>query len=264
MDSLSWSEDDSGVYRRLAPVAVPNRRRQLASIVTLLPFEAGERFTVVELGSGEGALSHAISSAFPRARIIALDGSESMRAATGTRLAHVGDRMTIAPFELHDSAWHTHLDDADAVVSSLAIHHLDDGGKQDLYDDIGRRSSQRAALMIADLVAPATAQATELLAATWDEDVGVTARSLGDPSLQELFARTQWNIYRYPDPMDRPSLLSEQLVWIARAGFTTADCFWMEAGHAIYGGYKPGAGRGHVSYERALDAAAAALDQAAG
>ena len=228
-------------------------------MTTLLPFAVNEGFTVVELGSGAGILSHTIALAFPRARIVALDGSESMRRATATRLADAGDRVTVAPFELQNSDWHHHLDGVDAVVSSLVIHHLDGAGKRSLYGEIGRRSAARAALMIADLVAPVTKQGGELLAATWDEDVDTVAAELGDPSLGELFRRTEWNFYRYPDPMDQPSPLAAQLGWIEQAGFTTADCFWMEAGHAIYGGYKAGAGKGHVGYARALEAAEVAL-----
>ena len=53
---LGWSEDDSVVYRRLAPVAVPRRAEQLATISTLLPF-AGGHARIVELGCGEGALA---------------------------------------------------------------------------------------------------------------------------------------------------------------------------------------------------------------
>ncbi|MGH2792453.1 MAG: class I SAM-dependent methyltransferase [Actinomycetota bacterium] len=259
---MSWSEDDSGVYRRLAPVAVPARRRQLASVTTLLPFAAHDVFTLVELGSGEGILSHAIALAFPQARIVALDGSESMRSATSTRLSFAGHRVIVAPFELQESGWRSHLDGVDAVVSSLVIHHLDGTEKQSLYTEIGQRTSDRAALVIADLVAPVTEQVGELLAATWDEDVDAMAGELGDPSLGELFRSTEWNYYRHPDPVDRPSPLAEQLTWIERAGFTAADCFWMEAGHAIFGGYKPRAGRDHVGYERALEAAREALDQA--
>ena len=261
MNSPSWSEDDSSVYRRLAPVAVPARRRQLASVTTLLPFAAHDAFTVVEIGSGEGILSHTIALAFPRARIVALDGSESMRSATSTRLSFAGDRVIVAPFGLQESEWRSHLDGVDAVVSSLVIHHLDEAGKQILYTEIGQRTSDRAALVIADLVAPVTEQAGELMAATWDEDVDAMAAEHGDPSLGELFRSTEWNFYRYPDPMDQPSPLVAQLTWIERAGFTALDCFWMEAGHAIFGGYKPGAGRNHVGYERALEAAREALDQ---
>lgn len=229
-------------------------------MTTLLPFAPDDAFTVVELGSGEGILSHTIALAFPRAMIVALDGSESMRRATSTRLADAGDQVTVAPFELQSSDWHFHLDGVDAVVSSLVIHHLDGAGKRNLYGEIGRRSSARAALMIADLVAPVTAQAAELLAATWDEDVATIAAELGDPSLEELFRQTEWNFYRHPAPMDQPSPLAAQLNWIEQAGFTRADCFWMEAGHAIYGGCKAGAGEGHVGYARALEAADAALD----
>ncbi len=231
-------------------------------MTALLPFAADDAFTVVELGSGEGILSHTIALAFARARIVALDGSVSMRSATSTRLSFAGDRVIVAPFELQESKWRSHLDGADAVVSSLVIHHLDGAGKQDLYTEIGQRTSDRAALVIADLVAPVTEQAGELMAATWDEDVDATAAELGDPSVGDLFRSTEWNFYRYPDPMDQPTPLVAQLTWIERAGFTGADCFWMEAGHAIFGGYKPRAGRGYVGYERALEAAREALDQA--
>ncbi len=36
---------------------------------------------------------------------------------------------------------------------------------------------------------------------------------------------------------DQPSRLSDQLRWLTDAGFTGAGCFWMRAGHAIFGGF---------------------------
>ena len=30
----------------------------------------------------------------------------------------------------------------------------------------------------------------------------------------------------------------DQLDWLREAGLSTVDCFWMQAGHAIYGGYR--------------------------
>jgi len=47
-----------------------------------------------------------------------------------------------------------------------------------------------------------------------------------------------WNYYRFPDPGDRPSPLVDQLAWLKEAGFAIVDCFWLQAGHAIFGGYK--------------------------
>jgi hypothetical protein len=39
--------------------------------------------------------------------------------------------------------------------------------------------------------------------------------------------------------MDKPSGIFEQLRWLAAAGFTAVDAYWLQAGHAIYGGQKP-------------------------
>ncbi len=50
--------------------------------------------------------------------------------------------------------------------------------------------------------------------------------------------KEEWNYYRFPDPSDRPSPLIDQLVWLKEAGFEVVDCFWVQAGHAIFGGYK--------------------------
>jgi hypothetical protein len=36
--------------------------------------------------------------------------------------------------------------------------------------------------------------------------------------------------------MDKPSRLSDQFRWLEEAGFAEVDVFWMQAGHAIYGG----------------------------
>src|SRR5580692_8107212 len=53
----SWSEDDSELYRRLAPVAVPDRAEQIATLLTLVPYATDAVFRIVELASGEGLLA---------------------------------------------------------------------------------------------------------------------------------------------------------------------------------------------------------------
>src|SRR5690554_5971369 len=122
----TWDEGASAAYRDLADVAVPARAEQLATMLALVPFGREERFTAVELGSGEGILSAALLEAFPGASVLALDGSESMREQTLERLAPHDGRGRVAPFDLLDDDWLEHLQGADLVVSSLVIHHLDD------------------------------------------------------------------------------------------------------------------------------------------
>ncbi|MCB0021258.1 MAG: hypothetical protein KDE09_25855, partial [Anaerolineales bacterium] len=58
-------------------------------------------------------------------------------------------------------------------------------------------------------------------------------------AVYDFFERDAWNILRHPDPMDMPSPIHDHLRWLADAGFTAIDVYWLKAGHAIYGGQKP-------------------------
>ncbi len=79
----------------------------------------------------------------------------------------------------------------------------------------------------------------------------------------KISSSEEWNFYRYPDEddWDKPSKLHEQLNWIVAAGYDVADCFWMQAGHAIYGGYKGhSAPQTGLSWERAIEIATSAVE----
>ncbi len=236
-----WSEADSRLYQAIATVAVPAREEQMATLLTLLPFSPDDSFRVVEVGCGEGFLSYALLDCFPRAEALALDGSAEMRAVTAERLKNFGSRASIEPFDLHTDDWLPHLHGADCVISSLVIHHLDGADKQRLFAAIHEQLSPRGVLLLADLIQPQRPEALELFAATWDRSAKAQAKAkTGSIWAFEQFVEVGWNYYRFPDPFDKPSPLFEQLTWLKAAGFAVVDCFWLQAGHAIYGGYKAG------------------------
>ena len=238
---ITWTETDTEEYRALAPIAVPAREEQIAALLTLLPFGRHDAFRVIELGSGEGRLAWAILDCFPHASVVALDGSEAMRAQASARLAPFGDRATVRPFELASEAWLDDVQGADVVVSSLCVHHLDDGAKRRMFAAVAQRLSTRGALLIADLIAPQRPEARELFAATWDRSAEAQSQAVtGGTEGFNRFVAARWNLYRYPDPVDQPSPLFAQLKWLEEAGFAVVDCFWLQAGHAIYGGYMNG------------------------
>ncbi len=226
---------------RMGLTPVPAREEQIATVLTLLPFTPADKFRAVEIGSGSGTLSHALLDCFPEATLVALDGSESMRSHATTRLSSFGDRFSVQAFELGASDWHPSLDSADAVVSSLCIHHLSGEDKRRLYAAISQRISPRGALVIADLVEPQRPQGREVFAAGWDRAVKESAAGRSG-ALFERFVTEEWNYYRFPDASDQPSSLIDQLTWLKQAGFEVVDCFWLQAGHAIFGGYKSRSG----------------------
>ena len=74
------------------------------------------------------------------------------------------------------------------------------------------------------------------------------------------FHAAQWNYYRHPDPVDQPSRLADQLAWLSEAGFALVDCFWLRAGHAIYGGYRRTSARSSGNrFWRAIEIAESSL-----
>lgn len=258
----TWSEAATDQYLSASTFAVPSRAEQLAYILSLLPFSPDEEFTTVELGCGEGFLSRAILDGFPQARLIALDGSEQMRAITAERLSSDSERVEIHDFDLLQSDWRSRLDGVDAVVSSLVIHHLDDEGKRAFYAEVHQRVSKRAVFLIADLLAPANTKLNRHFAETYDAAALEQSRLLtGDDAGYQRFLEAEWNFYRYPDPYsDRPARLFDQLCWLDEAGFAAVDCFWMRAGHAIFGGFvAPEVDAAGLSYDEANEIATRVL-----
>src|ERR1700730_7301712 len=233
-----WSEEDSSTYRQIAEIAVPRRREMMATLVSVVPFAPEQTFRIVEIGAGDGRLADVLLECFPRATLLALDGSEAMRKAAAARTARFGGRVAVHPFELAALDWWDMMHGADLVVSSLCLHHLTDAKKRYLYKAIAERLAGSGALLVADLIEPLHPSARRLAAESWDASARAQAAAAGVPEQFASFVAGRWNHYRFGDPMDRPSALFHHLIWLKHAGFAAVDCFWLCAGHAVYGGFK--------------------------
>ena len=233
-----WCDEDTKIFLTYGDQFVPERGLQCELIARLIPPSAGR---VVDLCCGEGLLSERVLAAHPDLCVLALDGDPTMLAQTRRRLARFGDRAEVGAFDLAASDWRGQLQGSAAVVSSLAIHHLDAAQKRSLFRDIYAALNPGGVLLIADLIAPALPGAAETAAWVWDEDVQrASLDRFGDLRAFEVFARG-WNLYSdpAPDPIDQPSPLLSQLRWLEEAGFRDVDVAWMRAGHAIFGGRRP-------------------------
>lgn len=239
-----WSEDDSATFLDLSELFVPGRAEQTATLLHLIPARTDEHFTIVELASGEGVLAQVILEKFPQCHYIAFDGSAMMRERLTERLARFSNRLEIRPFDLAEQEWRSTLPvPLRCVLSSLCVHHLSDDGKRQLFNDMAKRLEPEGALLLADVIEPATRQIADLFARQYDDIVRQQSLTIrGDLSGYEQFLQQKWNYflhdYNKPDSYDHPSHLSDQLTWLKEAGFRLVDCFWMQAGHAVYGGYR--------------------------
>lgn len=256
-----WTEQDSTTFRDLASVAVPMRAEMMAAILALIPYGTVETFKVVEIGAGDGRLAAALLDCFPRATLLALDGSESMRTGAARLLQQFGNRVDIRSFELTTLDWWDLMHGAGVVVSSLCLHHLNDAKKQYVFRAAAERLLPRGAFLIADIVEAQHPAARRLFEESWETVAREQADASGTPERLDSFHRQQWNHFRFPDPADHPSPLFFQLVWLKHAGFAIADCFWAAAGHAVYGGFKTvdAPASDPLSYSVALESVGRAL-----
>jgi trans-aconitate methyltransferase len=161
--------------------------------------ERVERF--LDLGTGDGRLLAAIRERHPQAMAVGLDASEPMLARAAERFG--GD--SLVDLRSHDLS-HSLGDagPADAVVSGLAIHHLPDERKRELFGEVHALLAPGGVFANLDLVSAAS------------------------PRLHERFRR---EIGRTEDdPSDRLADLSGQMGWLREAGFGEVDCHfkWLE------------------------------------
>lgn len=237
--SSRWSEENSQAFIDFGSYFVPDRERQIDMIASLIVPPA-HPFHILELACGEGSLAGIILERYPQAVVHGLDGSPKMLSRALANLSGYGERFTAQRFDLASSAWRKPVYPLLAVVSSLALHHLDSEQKQSLFNDVYAMLETGGAFIIADLIEPADGAGREAAARTWDEAVQENAVALdGSLAAFEVFRKEHWNLYRYPDPdMDKPSGLFDQLKWLEAAGFQLVDVYWMRAGHVIFGGRK--------------------------
>ena len=149
--------------------------------------EGLEATAVLELGVGTGETARQVLARHPEAKLVGIDSSREMLArARGAlpeadlRLARLEDPLPPGPFDL--------------VVSALAVHHLDAGGKQDLFRRVAEVLRPRGSFVLADVVVPER-----------EEDV-VTPID---------------GVYDLPDRVD------DQLEWLRAAGLD-AEVVWTD------------------------------------
>jgi len=237
-----WADASSETFIRFADVFVPDRETQWDTMVALVPESPG---LILELSCGEGLLAERLLDTFHDSRVLALDASALMLERATARLARFGDRQEVRPFEIAEGGWRSQWQGVcGAVVSSLAVHHLDDAGKRRLYADVLHMLRPGGALVIADVVQPASAAAVRLAAAEWDRAVREQSlRRYGDLSGYQAFVSSGWNSFQpgNDDPTDMMSPLADHLRWLEAEGYVGVDAVWARAGHAVYVGRRPAA-----------------------
>ncbi|MGH6945656.1 MAG: class I SAM-dependent methyltransferase [Geminicoccaceae bacterium] len=236
-----WREEDSTVFIDHGRAFTPERERQ-HEIVCELIAAAAPCLNAVELCCGAGDLARLLLERVPGVRLLALDGSEKMLAATRARCARYADRLELRAFELADASWRDLRPAPDAIYSSLAIHHLDAAQKRRLFADLRAALHPGGIFVLADLMRPSSEAGWKIAAADWQRAVAARSHALyGDDRALREFEALRWNYFLWPadKAIDHPSSVAEHVRWLEAAGFEGIDLHWMLAGQAILSARRP-------------------------
>ncbi|MEU9515671.1 class I SAM-dependent methyltransferase [Micromonospora sp. NPDC048169] len=203
-------------YGTAVEVAAPPLRVALA---------AGRTPEVLDLGAGTGLLSLLLAAAVPGVRLTLVDGAPGMLAVAA---GHLGERGVPHRTVHADLADPLPAGRYDAVVSALAIHHLDDEGKRALY----RRAADALVPGGVFVNAEQVAGPTPALDRRYDEVWTARITELGSDAEEIAGARERMR-------HDRPATVADQCRWLAEAGLADVDCFFKEWRFAVFGGQRP-------------------------
>jgi len=198
---------------------IPHYDDMLATGVQLLSSLAPPAGHVLDLGGGTGALSAAVLRRLPEARVTVLDVDRAMLDEARRRLIPFGDRV-----QLREGSFLDPLPAADAVVASLALHHVRDvGAKSGLYRAIHAALAPGGVFLNLDAAITEGPRLNALVFDRW-------ASRMHEHGITDAEAREHFAAWARED---RYLPLDEELVAMRRAGFAEVECFWRRGSTAI-------------------------------
>jgi tRNA (cmo5U34)-methyltransferase len=198
---------------------IPHYDEMIDTGVEVLRALASPDAHVLDLGGGTGALSAAVLEGLPGVRVTLLDVDPDMLAEARRRLERFADRVA-----LQEGSFHDPLPAADAVIASLALHHVHDlKAKTELYGRIRDALPPGGVLLNLDA---AVSEGPRLNQLVFDR----MAERMGDHGITDAEARSHFAAWAKED---RYFPLDAELGALRAAGFDEVECVWRRALSAI-------------------------------
>lgn len=201
---------------------VPDFDAFYGTAATLVEKTIPEGPRILDLGCGTGVLSEFILSRTPDAAMTLLDQSAEMLDVAQTRLQKYSITAVHGSFAeaLPDGPF-------DAIISSLAIHHLSDEKKARLFQRVSEALVSDGIFINADQVAGPTPWHTDFYRTMHEKQ----ARELGTGDAEWTAALQRMSIDQYASS-------DWHLARFVEAGLYRCDTFFKRFGFAIMAGWK--------------------------
>jgi tRNA (cmo5U34)-methyltransferase len=216
--------------------AIPLGGEQLDILLRLISKSQSSVKNFIDLGCGDGILSHTILTQFPEAHGLLLDYSSSMIEAAKKRMS-IFKNQTISQCDLSNNTWKSKVNEKpEVIVSGFAIHHLKNGRKYELFEEIYDVLKPGGIFINMEHVKSESTFGNAL----FDEImVDTLYEKLKGEGTEKSKAELMKEHLIRPDQYDNILVsVTTQCDWLKEIGFTNVDCFFKCFELSIYAGIK--------------------------
>lgn len=216
-------EEEAKEFDEIILKLIPFYKEMIEALVLSIPFEKESEIKVIDLGCGTGTILKKIKEQFPNAKLTALDLSRNMIEMTKFKL----DKYDDVEYYIEDFYNFEFPKKYDAIVSSLALHHLiTDEDKKVFYGKIYDALSRDGVFYNADVVLGSNNKIQDVYMNKWIEFMRKSC------SIEEI--ENTW-LPKYREE-DSPTTLLNHLNWLGEVGFKDIDVIWKYYNYSVYGG----------------------------
>jgi len=218
-------EAEAKVFDSIIIKLIPYYNQMIDALTDSIHFDNDSPIRIIDLGCGTGTVAKRISEKFPNSRIVCLDIASNMIDIAKNKLSEHKD----VEFITGDFSNIDFDDKFDVIVSSLALHHLEnDNCKKEFYTKIHDILTDFGLFINADVVLASTDYQQNINMNRWIEFMN---KSISKDEIID-----NW-IPKY-QAEDRPARLMDQLKWLEDIGFKSVDVIWKYYNFCVYGGFK--------------------------
>jgi tRNA (cmo5U34)-methyltransferase len=234
----NWSRAEfSRDYLDRADIYIVERRRIFTIMKSFFShfLSAPGPKRVLDLGCGDGIITHELIKNFDSITATLVDGSDDMLSKARERLKGF-ERVSYIKSsfqEIIKGAADTGTD-YNLVVSSMAIHHLTLEEKRALFGIVHRGLHAGGSFINFDVVLAPADRLDGWYMKLWEEWMDEKKALMGIPG-----GGSTDTIKRYKSlDENKPDLLDDQMNALRATGFRNVDCFYKYGIFALYGGMK--------------------------
>jgi len=201
-------EQEAKEYDKIIQKIIPYYNQMVEALVSVIPFEKDSVFSAIDLGCGTGTISKSVKNIFPNVNITCVDISGNMLEIAKNK---IGGTVNCIQADFNSFNFPQKYD---LVVSSLALHHLEnDSDKMEFYRKIHTSLNPGGVFINIDVVLGSDDFIQKMYIKKW--------REFMEKSISAEEIERKWLPNYYAE--DRPAKLTTHLNMLGVCGFIDVD-----------------------------------------